>query len=129
MPTYDPTGHPLLSVEAAALSPEKLAAQADTAEAVLGRGSTYLRDTEFEAGSADYELARTAVAHQVNYQVESGIGAEVYGSQQRGGRQVGFRGGVLNPMPVVSPRAQAIVNRLIDATVSENDWPIARSVR
>lgn len=129
MPRYDPAGHELLTPAAKRLDPTSLSAEADTAEDLLRRGSSRLADTEFEPGTPDYKRAVRAVAYQVNYQVEAGVDGEVYGSGSRGGRQFGFRGGVLNPMPVVSPRAQAIVDGLISAQGDPGNWPIAGGLR
>ena len=129
MPVYDPTDHELLSPAAQRLGAPALAAQADAAESVLGRGGTLLADTDFEDGTAEYDRAVLAVVYQVNYQLAAGVDAEVYGSEQRGDRQKSYRGGVLNPFPVVSPRAQAIVNTLIDPSADTSSWPAAGGVR
>ena len=129
MPVYDPTGHELLSAAAQRLGAEALAAHAEAAEVELGRGGTRLADTAFEGGTADHSRAVLAVVLQVNYRLEAGVESEVYSEQQRGDRRSTFRGGVLAGMPVVSPRAQAIVDTIITPTVSETDWPTAGGVR
>lgn len=123
MALYSPAGHALLSVAAAGLESPVLEAQADLAEDLLGLAGTVF-------AGADAATATRAVAIQVNFQVEAGTEGEVYGSVDRGDRSFGFRGGVLNPMPTVSPRARAIVAALIgDADTDEADWSPAGSLR
>lgn len=125
MPLYDPTNHPLLSPAVQRLDPEALAAHADAAEALLGRSGVALADTAFEDGSTNYLWARLAVVYQVNYQVEAGTDAELLSSMSRGARSVSFR----DDAGIVSPRARALVSRLIPLQENTDSWPVATGVR
>jgi hypothetical protein len=125
MPLYDPTAHPLLSPAAQRLDPEALAAQADAAEALLGRSGVALADTAFEEGSTDYLWARLAVVYQVNYQVAAGTDAELLTSTGRGARSVSFR----DDAGLISPRAKMLVSKLIPLQEDTDSWPVATGVR
>lgn len=131
--TYDVTAHPLLSDDAKQLSGGTLEAQADAAEADLDaaltdRGYEALTDGAFTTGSIEHTRATLAVVHQVNYRIEAGIKADVVGTEQRGERQMSYRGGVLNPFPVINPRAMALALTLVSAA-SSTDWPTAGALR
>jgi len=123
-----PSSHALLSQAARRLSPDELEAQASAAETILARGSVALVTTDFQSGSAEHARAVNAVVYQINFQLEAGTDAEVYGTVQRGGRRIGYRGGEQNPMPAVSARAQAIIEGLIELDVSA-DFPTIGSLR
>lgn len=125
MATYEVAAHPLLSPEAQRLEPAALGEHAAVAADLLG-----LAAVRIEPGTERHERALRAVAFQVNYQVASGVDAEVYGSATRGNRSFGFRGGVLNPMPPVSPRAKAIADALLGTqTDAAEPWTPAGGVR
>lgn len=123
MAHYDPFEHPLLSSAALALEKEALDAQADTAELLLGRGGSMLADTAYTHGSADYDRAVLAVVHQVNFQVEAGVDAEVYTSDGRGARSASYR--ALR----ISPKAQLIVDALLGVEALTAAWPSAVGLR
>lgn len=124
MPRYDPAAHPLLSAAASRLDTDALAAEADTAELLLGRGDTKLADTEFADPSDEYDRAVLAVVHQVNYQVASGVDAEVFTDRTRGDRRDAYRGAAL-----VSPKAQALVDGLISVSELSAAWEAAGGIR
>lgn len=94
MPTYDPTGHPLLSDGAAALDPAVLAAHADAAEALWGLPDSGVDDT----------VGMLVVIHQINHAVEVGSTAAIQ-SESRGSRSVTYRDGD----GVRSPQAAALM--------------------
>jgi hypothetical protein len=123
-----PSSHALLSQAARRLSPDELDAHALAAETILARGSVALVTKDYEAGSSEYSRAVNAVVYQINFQLEAGTDAEVYGTVQRGGRRIGYRGGEQGPMPAVSSRAQAIIDGLIDLDVAA-DFPTIGSLR
>lgn len=107
MPTYDPTTHPRLSTEAAALSPEALAAFADEAEALFG-----IADTDFvEQDAADLTAA---VVRQVNLTVRlEAMGGGAHWSESKGDQNVSVARDIRTGRPVlVDAIAQQIVDRV-----------------
>ena len=135
MPTFDVVGHEHLSAAAEALGETALDSHAAVAEALLdsaltATGRTALTEAPLTVGTTAHDRATLAVVWQVNFQVESGVEGEVYGSLSRGDRQFGFRGGVLNPMPTVSPRAMALARAAVgDPATTSASWPTAGGVR
>ena len=123
---YDPTGHLLLSADAAALGNAALAAETALAVALLGNGVTTLGETDFAEGTAEYDKAVLAVVLQINYQRAAGVEAELVKSWKRGGRSMEYRD---NGTTVVSPRAQAIVSALLPFDEVAGAWAIAGGLR
>lgn len=108
MPRYPVDGHPLLSEDAARLSEEAIAAEAETAEVVL-----LLDDTAFGEGSPKYEGAILAVVRQVNYQVALGSEAFVLASETEGSQSRSYRdGGERGQLPPAHPIAWRLARRV-----------------
>lgn len=102
MAKYEPD-EKLLTAEAAAEG-DRLPALVELANDALGiRG--------FVASGETAAALSRAVAMQVNYMVEGGVAAEVYGSTSRGGRSWSFRSGGDGGALPVSPLARAVVDR------------------
>lgn len=84
MARFTPTAHALLSTKARTLDEPALTAHTDMAEARLGLvGAT--------VSGGDVDRVTTAVALQVNLQVEKGVNAHVYSSLSRGKRTFDYR--------------------------------------
>lgn len=123
MPTYDPSGHPLLSGEASALSSDELDAQASVAEEVLG-----LEGTEFDA--AEKDRATRAVALQVNLQVDRPSEADWAESETEMDQSVTYRSDQGGRAVPVHPTAERIASSLLaDTGESADGWGTARAAR
>lgn len=104
MPLYSIAGNPLLSTEAAALSPEALEAHNIVAEEVLGLvGTTYTGDEAVRAAHA--------VALQVNYQVSLPPSVWSVKEEQVGPLKTVYR----DNLPPVNPFAASMVSSLLIA--------------
>lgn len=121
MPTYDPTSHPRLSKEAAALAPSVLAALADEAEAALGiAGTSYV--------GADREALTLAVARQVNHTVDlDQRGGGRIKSESKGDQSYTLADG--DAMKTgIDPVAERIVHN-VTARRRIGGWTLAGSIR
>lgn len=126
MPTYDPTGHPRLSTEAASLSAEALDAYADEAEALFGiAGTSYTGQDR-----ADLTLA---VVRQVGLSLRlEGYGGGVLEREEKGDQGYTLARGKDGMPTRIDAIAQAIVDRVTAAavdTASVAAWPIAGGLR
>jgi len=108
VPTYDPAGHPRLSEEAQAISPEELAAYADEAEAVFA-----IAGTAHEG--RDAEDLTLAVVRQVNLTVQlEQIGRGAVASESKGDQSVTLARDARTGLAVqVDALAQQIVDRVV----------------
>lgn len=118
MPTYDPSGHALLSNDAGALADAELDAQAEVAEDVLG-----LEGTSFTGAKAS--RATLAVVRQVNLQVATPVDAAVKASESRGNQNVAYRESEDGRPIMVDPVARRLANRLL----TSDGWTTATGVR
>lgn len=119
MPTYDVTGHPLLSDAAQALRSSELEAQADAAEEVLGiAGTSYSGDDETRL--------LVALARQVNHQVAlDGAGAAYLVSESKGSQSRTYRAGGSGSVMTADP----IAIRIARAVLGTGAWDDVRAVR
>lgn len=126
MTRYDPAGHPLLSAAAQQLSLDEIAAHAEAAVLLLGRGGRSLADTAFQFGTDEHTRAVLAVVYQVNDQVARGDDVDTLKGWSRGGRSAQYRDGLAG---MVSQRAQALIDGLITPADVGRAWPIAAGLR
>ena len=83
-PTFDISGHPLLSAEAGALTADELDAEATTAETVLGLdGRNWTGDKEARA--------KAAIVQQVNFQLQMEDEASYLESEAKGDQSFTYR--------------------------------------
>lgn len=118
MPTYDPTAHPRLSTEAAALPPEQLAAFAEEAEALFGiAGTTF--------ANQDAEDLTLAVVRQVNLTMRlEANGGGAHWSESKGDQTVSVARDIKTGRPVlIDAIAQSIVDRVKASGAAEAGTP------
>lgn len=113
MPLYPPDGHDLLSDEAASISSDALAAQAELAEDFLG-----LDGTSFTGDDAD--RATRAVALQVSHQVARPQEFTFAESESRGQQSVTYRG---KGEALLDERAKRVAERLIRGRAHDRRQP------
>lgn len=107
--------HPLLTAKALGRGPTVLAAEQELAEGLLGLVAPATTDA--------FELSRvsTALAVQINFQVEQGVSALVasYQSSAHSRQQMAYRDRVINPQAAqIIATLPGLTGRAFDAMIS-----------